>query len=78
MVFNLHRKRILQDTVKYSDFTTEKFLEIHARMRAAVDAIKPLEEYKDFIAKHRYYYIIYIIVISSLHSFSYFVIIINK
>ncbi|KAK0164752.1 hypothetical protein PV328_003335 [Microctonus aethiopoides] len=46
-------KRILQDTVKYSDFTTEKFLEIHARMRAAVDAIKPLEEYKDFIAKHR-------------------------
>ncbi|KAK0182862.1 hypothetical protein PV327_000951 [Microctonus hyperodae] len=46
-------KRILQDTVKYSDFTTEKFLEIHARMRAAVDSIKPLEEYKDFITKHR-------------------------
>ncbi|XP_008551388.1 tyrosine-protein kinase Fer isoform X1 [Microplitis demolitor] len=46
-------KRILQNTVKYSDFTSEKFQEIHARVQAAVDSIKPLEEYKDFIGKHR-------------------------
>ncbi|XP_034933840.1 tyrosine-protein kinase Fer isoform X2 [Chelonus insularis] len=46
-------KRILQDTVKYSDFTSEKFLEIHAQVKAAVDSIKPLEEYKEFIGKHR-------------------------
>ncbi|XP_057337459.1 tyrosine-protein kinase Fer isoform X2 [Microplitis mediator] len=46
-------KRILQNTVKYSDFTSEKFQEIHARVQAAVDSIKPLEEYKDFIGKYR-------------------------
>ncbi|XP_012268401.1 tyrosine-protein kinase Fer isoform X3 [Athalia rosae] len=46
-------KNILQDIVKYSDFTTEKFLEIHTRMEKAVEAIKPIDEYKDFIGKHR-------------------------
>ncbi|XP_046418972.1 tyrosine-protein kinase Fer isoform X2 [Neodiprion fabricii] len=46
-------KSILQDIVKYSDFTTEKFLEIHTRMEKAVDTIKPIDEYKDFIGKHR-------------------------
>ncbi|XP_015590030.1 tyrosine-protein kinase Fer isoform X2 [Cephus cinctus] len=46
-------KGILQEMVKYSDFTTEKFLEIHTRMQKAVDSIKPIEEYKDFIGKHR-------------------------
>ena len=43
----------MQDIVKYSDFTNEKFLEIHTRMQKAVDAIKPVEEYRDFITKHR-------------------------
>ncbi|XP_033224722.1 tyrosine-protein kinase Fer isoform X3 [Belonocnema kinseyi] len=43
----------MQDIVKYSDFTTEKFLEIHTRMRKVVDTIKPIEEYKDFVGKHR-------------------------
>ncbi|XP_033224721.1 tyrosine-protein kinase Fer isoform X2 [Belonocnema kinseyi] len=46
-------KVIMQDIVKYSDFTTEKFLEIHTRMRKVVDTIKPIEEYKDFVGKHR-------------------------
>ncbi|XP_020291800.1 tyrosine-protein kinase Fer isoform X1 [Pseudomyrmex gracilis] len=46
-------KGILQDIVKYSDFTTEKFLEIHNRVQKAVDNIKPMEEYRDFIGKHK-------------------------
>ncbi|XP_043273873.1 tyrosine-protein kinase Fer isoform X2 [Venturia canescens] len=46
-------KAILQDTVKYSDFTNEKFREIHTRMQTGVDSIKPVEEYRDFIGKHR-------------------------
>ncbi|XP_034173777.1 tyrosine-protein kinase Fer isoform X2 [Osmia lignaria lignaria] len=46
-------KAILQDIVKYSDFTTDKFQEIHLRMQKAVDSVKPVEEYKDFIGKHR-------------------------
>ncbi|KAF7990790.1 hypothetical protein HCN44_000595 [Aphidius gifuensis] len=46
-------KGILQDVVKYSDFTSENFLEIRSRMQAAVDSIKPADEYKDFICKHR-------------------------
>ena len=44
----------MQDIVKYSDFTTEKFLEVHTRMRKAVDTIKPIDEYKDFVGKHRW------------------------
>lgn len=40
--------------MKYSDFTTDKFQEIHRRMQKAVDSVKPIEEYKDFIGKHRY------------------------
>jgi len=48
------RKGILQDIVKYTDFTTEKFLEIHVRVLKAVDSIKPIEEYRDFIGKHKY------------------------
>lgn len=52
---SLHdRKTILQDIVKYSDFTTDKFQEIHRRMQKAVDCVKPVEEYRDFIGKHRY------------------------
>lgn len=47
------RKGILHDIVKYSDFTTDKFLEIHARMQKAVDTVKPIEEYRDFIGKHK-------------------------
>lgn len=46
-------KTILQDIVKYSDFTTDKFQEIHRRMQKAVDSVKPVEEYRDFIGKHR-------------------------
>ncbi|XP_071577485.1 tyrosine-protein kinase Fer isoform X2 [Temnothorax nylanderi] len=46
-------KGILQDIVKYTDFTTEKFLEIHVRVLKAVDNIKPIEEYRDFIGKHK-------------------------
>ncbi|KMQ93859.1 tyrosine-protein kinase fps85d [Lasius niger] len=46
-------KGILQDIVKYSDFTTEKFLEIHVRVQKIVDSIKPIEEYRDFIGKHK-------------------------
>ncbi|XP_003706220.1 tyrosine-protein kinase Fer isoform X2 [Megachile rotundata] len=45
-------KAILQDIVKYSDFTTDKFQEIHSRMQKAVDTVKPVEEYRDFIGKH--------------------------
>lgn len=48
------RKGILQDIVKYTDFTTEKFLEIHVKVLKAVDNIKPIEEYRDFIGKHKY------------------------
>ena len=43
----------MQDIVKYSDFTTEKFLEIHTRMQKAVDTIKPIDEYRDFINKNK-------------------------
>ncbi|XP_076175281.1 tyrosine-protein kinase Fer isoform X2 [Ptiloglossa arizonensis] len=46
-------KAILQDIVKYSNFTTDKFQEIHLRMQKAVDLVKPVEEYRDFIGKHR-------------------------
>ncbi|KAI4502795.1 hypothetical protein M0802_001839 [Mischocyttarus mexicanus] len=46
-------KDILHDIVKYSDFTTVKFLEIHARMQKAVDTVNPIEEYRDFIGKHK-------------------------
>ncbi|XP_066594621.1 tyrosine-protein kinase Fer isoform X2 [Prorops nasuta] len=46
-------KGILQDIVKYSDFTTDKFQEIHTRMQKAVDTVKPIEEYREFIGKHR-------------------------
>ncbi|XP_076765777.1 tyrosine-protein kinase Fer isoform X2 [Xylocopa sonorina] len=46
-------KTILQDIVKYSDLTTDKFLEVHKQMQKAVDSVKPVEEYRDFIAKHR-------------------------
>ncbi|XP_014602817.1 PREDICTED: tyrosine-protein kinase Fps85D isoform X2 [Polistes canadensis] len=46
-------KEILHDIVKYSDFTTDKFLEIHSRMQKAVDTVKPIEEYRDFIGKHK-------------------------
>ncbi|EZA48284.1 tyrosine-protein kinase Fer isoform X2 [Ooceraea biroi] len=46
-------KGILQDIVKYSDFTTEKFLEIHVRVQKVVDGVKPIEEYRDFIGKHK-------------------------
>ncbi|XP_012286395.1 tyrosine-protein kinase Fer isoform X1 [Orussus abietinus] len=46
-------KSILQEIVKYSNFTAEKFLEIHTRMQKAVDTIKPVDEYRDFIGKHR-------------------------
>ncbi|XP_063987563.1 tyrosine-protein kinase Fer isoform X3 [Diachasmimorpha longicaudata] len=46
-------KKILQDTVKYSHFASEKFIEIQAQMKAAADSVNPLEEYKDFIGKHR-------------------------
>lgn len=45
-------KLIMQDVVKYSDFTTDKFLEIHTRMRKVIDTIKPIDEYKDFVGKH--------------------------
>ncbi|XP_029679091.1 tyrosine-protein kinase Fer-like isoform X2 [Formica exsecta] len=46
-------KGVLQDIVRYSDFTTEKFLEIHVRVQKIVDSIKPIEEYRDFIGKHK-------------------------
>ncbi|XP_011864421.1 PREDICTED: tyrosine-protein kinase Fps85D isoform X4 [Vollenhovia emeryi] len=46
-------KGILQDIVKYTDLTTEKFVEIHVRVLKAVDNIKPIEEYRDFIGKHK-------------------------
>ncbi|XP_017877992.1 tyrosine-protein kinase Fer isoform X2 [Ceratina calcarata] len=46
-------KTILQDIVKYSDFTTDQFQEIHQRMQKAVDCVKPVDEYRDFIGKHR-------------------------
>ena len=46
-------KSILQDMVKYSDFTTDKFQEVHLRMQEAVDSVKPVEEYRDFVGKHR-------------------------
>ena len=46
-------KAILQDMVKYSDFTTDKFQEVHLRMQEAVDSVKPVEEYRDFVGKHR-------------------------
>lgn len=46
-------KGILQDIVKYTDFTTEKFLEIHVKVLKTVDGIKPIEEYRDFIGKHK-------------------------
>ncbi|XP_015113132.1 tyrosine-protein kinase Fer isoform X2 [Diachasma alloeum] len=46
-------KKILQDTVKYSHFASEKFIEIQAQMKAAADSVNPLDEYKDFIGKHR-------------------------
>ncbi|CAB0038186.1 unnamed protein product [Trichogramma brassicae] len=46
-------KNIMQDFVKYADFTNEKFLDVHNRMQNAVDNIKPADEYKDFIGKHR-------------------------
>ncbi|XP_076672731.1 tyrosine-protein kinase Fer isoform X3 [Andrena cerasifolii] len=46
-------KTILQDMVKYSDFTTDKFQEVHLRMQEAVDSVKPVEEYRDFVGKHR-------------------------
>ncbi|CAL7934747.1 unnamed protein product [Xylocopa violacea] len=46
-------KTILQDIVKYSDLTTDKFVEVHKQMQKAVDSVKPVEEYRDFIAKHR-------------------------
>ncbi|XP_008203475.1 tyrosine-protein kinase Fer isoform X2 [Nasonia vitripennis] len=46
-------KGIMQDVVKYTDFTNGKFQEIHTRMQKAVDTIKPIEEYRDFIGKHR-------------------------
>ncbi|XP_076239316.1 tyrosine-protein kinase Fer isoform X3 [Calliopsis andreniformis] len=46
-------KAILQDIAKYSDFTTDKFQEVHLRMQKAVDSVKPIDEYKDFIGKHR-------------------------
>lgn len=37
--------------VKYSDFTSEKFMEIQARMKKAVDNVKPIEECKEFMSK---------------------------
>ncbi|XP_076628873.1 tyrosine-protein kinase Fer isoform X2 [Colletes latitarsis] len=46
-------KAILQDIVKYSGFTNDKFQELHLRMQKAVDLVKPVEEYRDFIGKHR-------------------------
>ncbi|XP_033327020.1 tyrosine-protein kinase Fer isoform X3 [Megalopta genalis] len=46
-------KAILQDVVKYSDFTTDKFQEIHLRMQKAVDLVKPMEECRDFMGEHR-------------------------
>ncbi|XP_031845294.1 tyrosine-protein kinase Fer isoform X5 [Nomia melanderi] len=46
-------KSILQDVVRYSDFTTEKFQETHLRMQKAVDSVKPAEECRDFMAEHR-------------------------
>ncbi|XP_014208702.1 tyrosine-protein kinase Fer isoform X2 [Copidosoma floridanum] len=51
--FTITWKGILQEIVKYTDFTNEKFLEIYARMKKAVDVVKPIDEYKDFIGKHR-------------------------
>lgn len=48
------RKGVLQDIVKYSDFSTEKFLDIRVRVQKIVDSIKPIEEYRDFIGKHKY------------------------
>ncbi|XP_078037957.1 tyrosine-protein kinase Fer isoform X2 [Augochlora pura] len=46
-------KAILQDVVKYSDFTTDKFQELHLRMQKAVDVVKPMEECRDFMGEHR-------------------------
>ncbi|XP_076655850.1 tyrosine-protein kinase Fer isoform X5 [Halictus rubicundus] len=46
-------KAILQDIVKYSDFATDKFQEIHLRMQKAVDLVKPIEECRDFMGEHR-------------------------
>lgn len=67
LIFVSSRKGILQDIVKYTDFTTEKFLEIHMKVLKAVDSIKPIEEYKDFIGKHKY--ICNIIIISILKKY---------
>lgn len=54
--------------MKYSDFTTEKFLEIHVRMQKAIDSVKPIEEYRDFIGKHRYIYrILYISIFNLIY-----------
>lgn len=47
------RKSILNDVVKYANFTNDRFLECHTRMQKAVDTIRPEEEYKDFIGRHK-------------------------
>lgn len=49
-----YRKAIMQDMVKCSNFTTEKFLELYTRMQKAIETIKPIDEYRDFIGKNKY------------------------
>lgn len=46
-------KQILVDVANWSNFSSEKFKEIHKRIESSLDSIRPSEEYKDFTEKHK-------------------------
>lgn len=52
-IFSFSRKQILQDLVRNSDLTSEKFKEIQRKVDSNIDSVKPCDEYKDFTEKYK-------------------------
>lgn len=51
--FVLAWRQLLQDLAQHSDFTSEKYREIHKRIDSSLDSIKHTDEYNDFTEKHK-------------------------
>ena len=49
-----YRRSVLEEVAQYTSLCSEKFREVHSRVEASLEAIRPNQEYKDFTEKHKY------------------------
>lgn len=48
------RKSILQEASQYNDLTSNSFQDIQRRIENSIQDMNPVEEYKEFLERHKY------------------------